>query len=121
MGATADRHTDMRDGSEWFRCVYGKSRVWSADQCPNKAKHDPDADGNPTKCGIHCHAGTVARKARVKAKNAEKDAANEAEASRRRTAYLLQRELESIVREIAAGHNDPAELCRDWVARKDSQ
>lgn len=33
-------------------------------RCSRRASHDPDADGNPTTCGVHCEAAKERRKAK---------------------------------------------------------
>lgn len=112
--------------SEAIKLVYGKDqfccnervfRGYSTGPCGKPAKHDPDANGNLTKCGHH----SAAAKARKKAKQEATYARWEAEAKAKQRAADLNSEAIEIVRKIAAGHNDPRGLCLDWVQRKDKQ
>ena len=81
--------------------------------CGNAAKHDPDINGNPTKCGHH----SAAAKARKKAKRDERDRAERAKWALRDALWRWNGERDDIIRKIAEGHNDPRGLCLDWLAR----
>lgn len=82
--------------------------------CGNRAKHDPDHNGNPTKCGTHS-AAAVARR---KQKQRERDAAERAKWARRSALMTLSQEAPEIIQKIADGHNDPRGLCQDWLDRR---
>lgn len=120
----------------WSRAVYtdpgeaikqfhnGKLRVacnersfsnWKYHPCGNAAKYDPDAKGNFTKCGHHSKDA----KARKAAKQKDRDDAWRKDFDYRMEKGNLQKELETIVRAIATGHNDARSLCLDWVTRKE--
>ena len=113
-----------REPDEAIKTLYaGKERIGCNESvmsnlcshpCGKAPKYDPDANGNPTKCGHH----SAAAKARRKAK---RDAANEAEKARwrqKRESAEMAKEAQEIVCRIAEGYNDPRSLCMDWVARK---
>lgn len=90
--------------------VYGH---WSSAPCGKTPKHDPDAQGRPTKCGIHCAAAVERRKAKQSARDKERRDKFKARQERAK----VSGELTEIVMRIAAGHNDPRSLCADWVDR----
>lgn len=104
-------------GKQRWGCTYdGVSHpgMWHSSRCSNKAKHDHDEDGNPTRCGIHCKSATEIREAKSRARyQAQKDKWLREDQKR-----ALAHECEAIVRAIAAGNNDPRSLCADWVKRK---
>ena len=81
--------------------------------CDNAAKYDPDANGNPTKCGNHC-------KAAYERRNAKKDATT-ARWHRQWAANAqladAQKALEAALVEIMDGHNDPRQLAHDTLGR----
>lgn len=81
--------------------------------CDKSPKHDPDHNGNPTKCGIHSDAA----KAKRKAKSDEKYRQWQEKSKRRAQIVRLQAEQGEIIEQIAAGHNDPRSLCQDWLDR----
>ena len=81
-------------------------------RCSNRAKHDPDADGNPTKCGVHSDAAKAKRKAKSDAKYAEWRAKSNREANIRK----INAEMLPLIESIAAGHNDPRGACLEWLA-----
>lgn len=98
------------------RCTYDRVSspgTYSYSRCWNPAKHDPDEDGNPTRCGIH----SAAAKARRKAKSDAQYEKHRQESLRRSTLANLRAEAMTIVRQIAEGHNDPRGLAGDWVSR----
>lgn len=97
------------------RCTESLFADWHRYQCENRAKYDPDANGNPTKCGIHSEAAKAKRAAKSKAKYD----AESAKWARKQALHDLSTEAQQIVRQIAEGHNDPRSLCADWVARHD--
>ena len=49
----------------WEFVVSGQ---WSNEACQKTAKHDPDQNGNPTRCGVHCAEAKAKRKAKGDAK-----------------------------------------------------
>lgn len=80
--------------------------------CGNRAKHDPDANGNPTKCGVHSKEGVEKRKAKQAAKDAERDAF-----WKKHNAYEAARQaVFDNMRAIAHGHNDPRALAKTTIA-----
>lgn len=85
-------------------------------KCCKTATKDPDADGNPTKCGLH----SVEGKAKRKAKHEERWLAYKSKADRTNLESVLTREAREIVRLIADGHNDARGLCAEWVAKWDA-
>lgn len=87
---------------------------WSSGPCGKKPKHDPDKNGRPTKCGIHCKTAVEKRRAKSKAKLD----ASMAHIKRQNAIWRLNRELPEIIRAIADGHNDPRSLCTDWLHRR---
>lgn len=95
------------------KAIYGGRG--SVHMCGKPAKHDPDHNGHPTKCGVH----SAAAKARREAKQTERYAAERAESRRQADQNALRREAVDIVRAIANGHNDPRTLCLDWCRRMD--
>lgn len=100
------------------RCTYARVSSpgsYSFSRCWNPAKHDPDENGNPTRCGVHSAAAEARRKAKS---NALREKHRE-ESLRRATLINLRAEAMTIVRQIADGHNDPRELASDWVRRFD--
>ena len=105
-------------GGKGFGCNDRVNRgTFRSQLCGKPAKHDPDHNGNPTKCGVHCKAAQDKRDARVKARWDEERAARQAAAKRRETRQALDAELRSIAQQIADGHNDPRTLCADWLRR----
>ena len=103
-----------RDGSFQCRARVSSRDAWRMSNCANPAKHDPDKNGNPTKCGIHCKAAVEKRKAKSDAKHEEWLKRHDLNDQRRK----IQAELEPIIRQIAGGHNDPRGLCSDWLKRR---
>lgn len=101
---------------ERFGCttrVFSDGRDMTGHSCGKTAKHDPDWQGNPTKCGIHSAAAEAKRKAKFEAKYAEDRAKWAREAAQSR----LESEAATIIRQIADGHNDPRALCAEWVQK----
>jgi hypothetical protein len=84
--------------------------------CTNGAKHDPDDNGDPTRCGVHSEAATERRNAKQKKLRDEQTA----KWARSNRLGELRRELSVIVKQIAEGHNDPRALCQDWIVRNDA-
>lgn len=115
---TADEAVWFKNGhGEYFGCtdMVISSGGWRSHFCGKKAKYDPDKNGNPTRCGVHCQAAKDKRKVKSDARY---------EASRREWAMKaeqekLRREAVEIIRKIAEGHNDPRSICMDWVSRMD--
>lgn len=99
-----------------FVCTEGITNRWSHVPCSKPAKHDPDKKGNPTKCGMHC--------ADAKLKRANKQAATRAKWNLQwETSQALSKvtaEVESSLRLIALGHNDPRALALDVITRLDA-
>lgn len=90
--------------------------TWTSGPCGNTPKHDPDAQGRPTKCGTHCEAAVAKRKAKADARYA----AQKAKWARQREQDALRREMLNVILRIAAGHNDPRGLASDWVERAEA-
>ena len=101
-------------GEQFWGCVYDKVStpgMWGFSRCSNKAKYDPDADGNPTHCGVHCEAAVERR--------AEKQEQRTADSLKKWAAKDRQRKFQNdcvtAVRSIAAGHNDPRGLAQSII------
>ena len=102
-------------GEQFWGCtdsVYS-SGMWNSSRCSKRAKHDPDADGNPTKCGVHSDAAKAKRKAKSDARYAEWIAKSNKAANIRK----INAEMRPLIEAIAAGHNDPRGACLEWLAR----
>lgn len=84
---------------------------YSGGPCRNKPKHDPDHNGNPTKCGHH----SAAAKQRKKDKADERDRKWREKWNRDSAIRALNVQRDEIIQKIAAGHNDPRGLCQDWL------
>jgi hypothetical protein len=94
-------------------------RVWHArwrSGCSNTAKHDPDENGVPTKCGVHSKAAQAKRDA----KSAERRQAWQAEWDRDRAIADAKSKIIPALRQIAAGHNDPRGLATEVLAALDA-
>jgi hypothetical protein len=113
-------HLGWWAGERYWQCtehVFSGERCdMRGHQCGKTATKDPDADGNPTKCGIHSAEG----KAKKAAKRADKWQEYKAKADRANLERVLSIEARNIVRLIADGHNDARGLCADWIARWDA-
>jgi hypothetical protein len=93
--------------------MYGDYRSFP---CGKKATHDPDANGNFTKCGTHCKAAKDKREIKRQARNA----AWEAKWDRDRAISEAVKALEPALRKIAAGHNDARGLAEEVIAALDA-
>lgn len=91
-------------------------RDYSSFPCGKTPKHDPDAHGRMTKCGVHCAAATDRRKA----KQAERRAAWEAALEREIALSNAVAALEPALRRIAEGHNNPRDLAQEVIAALDA-
>lgn len=98
-----------------FGCNEEVHDNYSSHPCGVSAKHDPDARGNPTKCGRHSAAGIAKKKARQD----EQDAKWLRDFNLKMARDEHRAELRKIVERIAAGHNDPRGLCQDWISRNE--
>jgi hypothetical protein len=83
--------------------------------CGNTAKHDPDANGRPTKCGVHSAAAVEKRKEKQDA-TMRKWRAQWGAADRLRDAQLG---LEAALHKIADGDNDPRTTAREAITALD--
>lgn len=93
--------------------------VWSnysSAPCGKTAKHDPDANGHLTRCGLH----SVAAKAKKKAAAAARDAAWRTKWDNQAALTKAEKEIEVALRFIAAGHNDPRALAQGVLAELDA-
>ena len=95
-------------------CAEAVHSGWRLFPCGTVPKHDPDHNGNPTRCGRH----SAAAKKRVKEKCDARDAARRAKYERKAAIYKINLERDEIIQAIADGHNDPRGLCADWLRRK---
>lgn len=100
-------------GKLHFGCTERRYGLMRSASCDNAAKYDPDANGNPTKCGNHS-------KAAYERRNAKKDATEkrwrqqwQADAALREA----QSALEPALRQIVQGHNNPRELAFEVLER----
>ena len=96
-----------------FSCTQRTYGPFSGGICDHSAKHDPDANGNPTKCGTHSKAAFARREAK-----------KDATAARWRRQWAAdnavseaKRGLRTALEQIAAGHNDPRQLATEALAR----
>ena len=83
--------------------------------CGKKPTHDPDANGNFTKCGIHCKAAKEKREAKSRANYA----AWKNNLDRNWAISDATKALEPALRKIAAGHNDARGLAEEVIAALD--
>lgn len=95
-------------------CTERRFENYSSFPCGKPAKHDPDHNGNPTKCGVHCAAAKEKREAKRRAK----EVADRAKWRRQNELRRLSQEAQEIIRQIAEGHNDSRYLCQDWINRR---
>ena len=85
--------------------------TFSSHPCGNTPKHDPDANGNPTRCGLHSAAAIVRKEAKKDATMARwKRQWNAADAL-----HAAQKGLEEALEKIVAGHNDPRSLASETL------
>lgn len=104
------------NGKKHWGCTYDQVSspgLWGFSRCSNKAKHDLDADGNPTRCGIHCESGIAKRNAKREAEYQK----YRAKIDRNATVRELERDAKKLIRSIAEGHNDPRTACTEWLNR----
>jgi hypothetical protein len=85
--------------------------MWSSSPCGNTPKHDPDHLGRPTKCGMHCKAAVEKREAKKAATTARWNA----EWAARDALHEARAGLETALRKIAEGHNDPRSLAQETL------
>jgi hypothetical protein len=83
--------------------------------CGNTAKHDPDAKGNPTKCGTHSQAAKDKRKAKSDARHE----ATREQWAREKALNKATAALEPALRKIAEGYNDARGLAEEVIAELD--
>jgi hypothetical protein len=102
----------VREGKIQLTCttsIYG----FYSHACGNRAKYDPDANGNVTRCGTHSAATTQRRTDKSQAKL-------KAFADRwTQTANKAARDAECwvLVKSIAAGHSDAKSACMDLLKK----
>lgn len=99
----------LLDGKLTLGCNASVHDTWSSGPCGNTPKHDPDANGRYTKCGVHSAAAVAKRKAKQEQARVRwrleydaKDALRKAEEA-----------LEQALTRIAAGHNDARSVALD--------
>ncbi len=89
---------------------------FSSGPCGKIPKHDPDANGNMTKCGKHSAAAKAKRKAAREARdNAWRQKWDKSAAIGKATSQL-----EPALRQIADGHNDARGLAQEIIAALDA-
>lgn len=106
----------MKDKPRCTEGVWGSGDRWSKYQCSHAAKHDPDKNGMPTKCGIHSAAAKANR-------DAKREQSMQAWRDQRTRDYAIGEAKEKIIpalRQIAAGHNDPRGLATEVLAALDA-
>lgn len=94
-------------------CTHKRFENYSSFPCGKTPKHDPDANGRPTKCGIHSAEHIKRRKYKQDAKYA----AETLKWARQREQASIRAEMLPLIRSIADGHNDPRTACREWLDR----
>lgn len=113
-------HTFSPQKPKWDRCcvqVWGGPKGITPSQCNNKARHDEDHSGRPTRCKIHSREYVSAKQKKADAKyQAQMDVIRE----RREKAKLKQACLD-LVRQIAKGHNDPRTAAMELLAKHNDQ
>lgn len=103
-------------GEARFGCAERVMRGMWAAPCGKKAKNDPDARGNPTRCGVHC----AKEKGRRAAEQDARFAASRKAFDEKMAVVSAEKALEAAMREIANGHNDPRSLAREVLSRLDA-
>ena len=89
---------------------------WSSHPCGATPKHDPDANGNLTRCGRHSLEAMEKARARREKEDEERRIA-----SKNRVALCLaEKEIEVALRSISAGHNDPRALAQRVIDAVDA-
>lgn len=94
-------------------CTERIGTVLSSGPCGKTAKHDPDARGHLTKCGLHSKAAYDRRNAKKDATEARWKQQWKADSDLRDA----QKALEPALQQIAKGHNNPRELAFDALER----
>lgn len=84
--------------------------------CGNTPRHDPDANGRPTKCGNHSKAAHARRAAKKEATEARWKAQWRADGD----VHDANKAVEVALRQIAEGHNDPRTLAEETIQRLDA-
>lgn len=123
VGGIGSRYQDPAEAVRFYwagelrlGCTERCFSVFSSAPCSKVAKHDPDANGNFTKCGLHSKAAYEKRNAKKDATSARRKrqwAADHAESDAKKA-------LEKLVRAIAEGHNDPRSAAMEAVAALDA-
>lgn len=85
---------------------------YASHPCGKVPKYDPDAKGNPTKCGTHRQAAKDRRKAESEARRVKWQEGWEAKGRLREA----ERDVERALRRIADGHNDPRGLAQEVLS-----
>ena len=97
-------------------CNFRAFRNYSSFPCGKTPRHDPDANGRMTRCGVHCAAATDRRKA----KQAERLEAWSAALDREVAVSSAVAALEPALRRIAEGHNNPRDFAAEVIAALDA-
>ncbi len=97
-------------------CNYGAFHTYHHYPCGKTPKHDPDAQGRPTKCGLHSKAAFELRNAKKDATTARWKRQWSADAA----AHEANHAIEVALRQIAAGHNDPRGLAQEKIEALDA-
>lgn len=101
------------DGKLVPTCSERVFRSWHSTHCDKPPKYDPDANGRPTKCGLHCAAAKHKREAKLDARRAKWDAQWKAKSALDKA----QGEIEPALKRIAEGHNDPRSLAQEVLQK----
>jgi hypothetical protein len=84
--------------------------------CGNAAKHDPNKNGVPTKCGIHSNAAKAKREAKYQAATQVR----RVKWDQQRAQHDAMAKVIPALRQIAAGYNDPRGLAQEVIAALDA-
>lgn len=117
------RYSDPREavktwGAGVLRCGCTEMIIsnYSSHPCGNIPKHDPDANGNLTRCGMH----SASAKAKRKAAQEKRDASIRRKLEMQALLSKANAAVEPALRQIAEGHNDPRSLAFGIIAAIDA-
>jgi hypothetical protein len=103
------------NGKSRLICTAAKYGSWSRSPCGLGAKHDPDRNGNPTRCGNHSAEAVAKRLALQQERNEQYRVLSDA----RKAVRSAEADLEKVLRLIADGHNDSRTLAAAAVSDLD--